>query len=172
MRLSKVGCILSQNRLPSNVLLDVWLDGKFLPKGSIIIINVFGLHHDNKKFANADIFDPINFADKPKLASEYANLADYDARDHYAYGTGRRICPGIHFAERSLFVAVAKILWAFDITPDPHAPIDSDIVTGYTDGLLIGPKEFTCNICPRTEKRKETVLKEFREAQDVFSVFA
>jgi cytochrome P450 len=153
-------------------LLDVWLDGKLLPKGSIIITNVFGLHHDDKKLPNADVFDPLHFADKPKLASEYANLADYEARDHYAYGTGRRICPGIHFAERSLFITVAKILWAFDITADPGAPLDSGIVTGYADGLLVGPKEFTCDIRPRSEKRRETILKEFKDARAIFSSFA
>jgi cytochrome P450 len=148
------------------------LEGKLLPKGSIIIINVFGLHHDNKRFPNPNVFNPVNFADKPKLASEYANLADYEARDHYAYGTGRRICPGIHFAERSLFITVAKMLWAFDITPDPGTPLDSDITTSYADGLLVGPKEFTCDIRLRSEKRKETILKEFEETQVVFSGFA
>jgi cytochrome P450 len=151
---------------------DTWLDGKFLPKDSIIIVNVFGLHHDSSSFARADDFHPAHFADKPKLASEYANLADYEARDHYAYGTGRRICPGIHFAERSLFIAVAKILWAFDITQNPKAPIDSDVVTGYADGLLVGPKEFTCSIRVRSKARRETIIRELRDAQVIFSAFA
>src|ERR1700733_6302398 len=28
-------------------------------------------------------------------------------------GAGRRLCPGIHLAERNLFIAMAKLLWAF-----------------------------------------------------------
>lgn len=35
------------------------------------------------------------------------------------------MCPGILFAERSLFIAVALLLWEFDIKPAPD-PTDSD----------------------------------------------
>jgi hypothetical protein len=29
----------------------------------------------------------------------------------------RRICPGIHVAERELWLAISRLLWAFDIRP-------------------------------------------------------
>ena len=32
-----------------------------------------------------------------------------------AYINSRRICPGIHFAEREIFLAVVHMLWAFNI---------------------------------------------------------
>jgi cytochrome P450 len=66
--------------------LDEIVDGKLLPKGTIIFVNVWGLHHDESKFPNPDIFDPDRYLDRPLLAAEYANSADFENRDHYGYG--------------------------------------------------------------------------------------
>lgn len=64
---------------------DVWLEGKLLPKDSDIIVNVLGLHFDESRFPNPEVFDPERYADQPALASQYANTPDYEARDHYRY---------------------------------------------------------------------------------------
>lgn len=66
--------------------LDEWIDGKFLPKGTICFINVWGLHHDDAKFPNHEVFDPDHYKGRTLLAAEYANSADYENRDHYGYG--------------------------------------------------------------------------------------
>jgi hypothetical protein len=44
-------------------------------------------------------------------------------RDHFAFGAGRRICPGYHVAERSFFIGFSRLLWAFDIQPKPGAAL-------------------------------------------------
>lgn len=62
------------------------VDGYLLPKGSIIFLNVWGVHHDEKRFFNHDVFEPDHFKGQTSLAAEYANVADPDARDHYGYG--------------------------------------------------------------------------------------
>lgn len=148
----------------------VEIDGYTLPKDSTIVVNIAGLHYDDAKFPNAHDFDPQNYAGKAGLASEYANAADYELRDHYGYGFGRRLCPGIHLAERSLFVTFSKLLWGFDIGPardvvgHPLIP-DYDLVSGYTDGAVVMPQKFKCAIKVRSERRKETILKEFAEAE-------
>lgn len=104
------------------------------------------------------------------LAADYANLADYDARDHYGYGAGRRLCPGIHLAERTLFLAIANILWAFDILPGRDKSgniIEPDISSesGYEAGVLVAPKRFDCILKPRSRVRVETIMREFAEAE-------
>ncbi len=66
--------------------LDEWIEGKFLPKGTAIFLNVWGLHHDESKFPDHDVFDPDHYKGRTLLASEYANSADYENRDHYGYG--------------------------------------------------------------------------------------
>ena len=62
------------------------VDGYLLPKGSILFLNVWGVHHDEKRFPNPDVFDPDHFRGQTSLAAEYANIADPDGRDHYGYG--------------------------------------------------------------------------------------
>lgn len=156
---------------------DVVIDGKVLPKGSTIILNITGLHNDSAKFEHPETFDPVHFAGKTALASDYANAADYEARDHYGYGTGRRICPGIHLAERSIWISAAKILWAFDIGPRKDelgntVELDISYETGYEDGVITKPLPWRCDIQPRSERRRETIMREFAEAErDVFSKY-
>ena len=146
-----------------------------IPKGSTVIINVWGLHHDPERHTNPDVFEPERYAGRTLLAPEYAASADFEKRDHYGYGSGRRICPGIHLAERNLFLAMAKLLWAFDFSAKRDGrnvaiPVDVDARTGYTDGFLHCPKPFGVTVRPRSEGRRATIMKEFEKAQrEVFS---
>lgn len=154
-------------------MLATEIDGYLLPKGTSVVVNISALHYDEKKFANPSNFDPKNFTGKNRLASAYANAADYEERDHYGYGFGRRLCPGIHFAERSLFVTFAKLMWAFDIGPAKDEdgrpiPVNIDWATGYSGGAILHANDFETSISVRSEKRRETLLKELREAQETF----
>jgi cytochrome P450 family 619 len=99
------------------------------------------------------------------LAPEYAASADFEKRDHYGYGAGRRICPGIHLAERNLFLAIAKLLWAFDFAEIEGAPVDVSARTGYVEGFLHCPAPFRAHIEPRSEARRNTILREFEKAE-------
>ena len=137
------------------------------------------MQHDPSWFSNPGVFDPDRYAGKTALAPEYAASPDYANRDHYGYGVGRRICPGIHLAERNLFMGMAKMLWAFDIKPaaDPRTgtrvPLDTDPITGYTEGFVVSPKDLRCDIQVRSEARRETILKEFALAEkEVFAKYA
>jgi cytochrome P450 family 619 len=152
-------------------VVDEWIEGFHLPKGTAIFLNVWGLHHDETRFPDHDVFDPAHFDGKVKPAAEYSN-ADADMRDHYGYGNGRRICPGIHLADRNLFHAIAKILWAFNIEPgvDPvtEKPVkpNTDVVTGYREGLTTCPDTFPLKLTIRSETRRKAVLEAFQDAQD------
>ena len=50
-----------------------------------------------------------------------------------------RICPGQVLANRSLFINVALLLWAFRMTEDPETPIDT---LGFTDTANTHPLPF------------------------------
>ena len=144
-----------------------------IPKNSTIILNVWGLHHDPDLVPDPDTFNPSRFATRTLLAPEYASSADYENRDHYGYGSGRRICPGIHLAERNLWLAMAKLLWAFSIKAKEGAePIDTDLRTAYLEGLLCCAKPFECAIEPRSEERWETIMREFEQVnEEVFAKY-
>ena len=149
---------------------DDWVDGMLLPKGSTIIVNAWGLHFDDTRFANPETFDPEHFAGTTTLASELANGA-WEKRDHYGYGTGRRFCPGVHVAERNLFVAMAKLVWGFEIKAGKVLP-DTDPRTGYCEGFLVCANPFEAAFEVRGEERRRTILRECEEAErEVFAAY-
>ena len=86
-------------------------------------------------------------------------------------GHGRRLCPGIHLADRNLFHAIAKVLWAFDIKmatdPKTGKPIvpDTNVVTGYREGLTACAHEFPVKLTVRSEARRKAIEREYAEAQ-------
>ncbi|KAI9926209.1 hypothetical protein MW887_004672 [Aspergillus wentii] len=151
------------------------IDGMKIPAGSTVMMNVWSLHHESCLHGEPNQFNPSRYKGRTSLAPVYASSPDYENRDHYGYGSGRRICPGIHLAERGLFLAFAKILWAFDITPKLDSsglpiPINCDPVTGYTDGFLRCAKPYAVDIKPRSEERQKTIMTEFERAEaEVFS---
>jgi cytochrome P450 family 619 len=155
---------------PHALAQDDWVDGKFLPKGTVIIVNAWGMHYDEQRFKDPEKFDPDHFKGTTNLATELSN-GDWSKRDHYGYGTGRRFCPGAHVAERNLFLAMSKILWAFNIKPGKQA-VDTDPVTGYCEGFLVCANDYDAEYELRSEKRKETILREFDEAsRNVFGKY-
>ena len=93
----------------------------------------------------------------PLSAAEAAAAADPEERDHWAYGGGRRICPGLHVAERSLFLNIARLMWGFDIRlardeAGNHTPVDSTI-NGFLPGGMAVPKPFKCGTYTRKDRR-------------------
>ncbi|KAL1625631.1 hypothetical protein SLS56_007215 [Neofusicoccum ribis] len=157
---------------------DDWIDGKLLPKGTTVITNAWGIHMDPNVWKDPEVFDPNRYSGHTKLAPEYVARGDSKERDHYGYGVGRRICPGMYLAERNMLLSIAKLLWAFkfeDATgPDGQkVSVDSDPVTGYWNGFLYCAKDYGCKPMLRSEKIRETILREYDEATtSVFSRFS
>ena len=141
-----------------------------IPKGSTVILNVWGLHNDPKSDPPPDMFEPDRFIEHTEPASEYLTCSIPSERDHYAYGAGRRVCPGVHLAERALFIGIARLLWAFSFTPTLDGegkplPIDVDFETGYTHGFAHCPKPFPCQIQLRHEEKRQVILDAFERMQ-------
>ena len=158
---------------------DDYVDGKFLPKGTVVIYNTWGMHMDEAQWERPQDFIPERYEGHKLLASEYIAMGgDWKNRDHYGYGCGRRSCPGIHLAERNMFLSIAKLLWALRFEPKVgedgvERVIDSSPDGGYHQGFLYCAKDYECEITVRSEEIKQTLLKEFEEAErDVFSRFA
>jgi cytochrome P450 len=92
----------------------------------------------------------MRFYNFPLTAAEATAVADPMERDHYSYGAGRRICPGMHIAERSLFINLARLCWGFDIR---HAkddegneiPVDATF-KGMLEGATATPRPFKCGM--------------------------
>lgn len=156
---------------------DDWIDGYKIPKGTSVILNTWGLHHDGRRFPDPDRFEPERFLGVAALATKLAQAVDPEDRDHYGYGAGRRICPGMHLAERSLFVAIAKLLWAFEFAPgegEDGEPLeaDTDPVRAYGMHLIMSAKDYPLRLKVRGEAWRETIIREYETAaRDVFPVY-
>ncbi|CRG92454.1 Cytochrome P450 2F2 [Talaromyces islandicus] len=150
------------------------IDGMTIPKGATVLLNTWGLHHDPSVHPSPDTFDPMRYEDRTLLAPEYTN---HENRDHYGYGAGRRICPGLHLSERAMFIGMARMLWAFTIAHKLDAqgspiPVITDARDGYEDGLLQCPRAFEAAVTPRSTARRDLIVSSMPEAErEVFSVY-
>jgi len=99
------------------------------------------INNDPNRAPNPREFRPERYLNDAASSSESAAKANPADRDHFAFGSGRRICPGMFVADRNLFMAVSRMLWAFEIErgKDVHGndiPIDPDAMT---QGFVTGP---------------------------------
>ncbi|GJE86536.1 cytochrome P450 [Phanerochaete sordida] len=131
--------------LPHMLKEDDIYKGYLLPRGSIVIPNIGKFLHDPEMYPNPDVFDPTRFLEAD------GRLAAHDPRD-FIFGFGRRICPGLHLADASVWAACAMILAVFDI----DKPKGVDVALTYTSGTLSRP-QFECSIQPRSAKARDLI---------------
>lgn len=155
--------------MPTQCSTDDYMNGMLIPKGSTIVINAWGMHHDPETWAEPEKFNPERYAAFPSLASTYAASGEWDGRDHYGYGAGRRICPGIHLAERNLAIGVAKLLWAFEFSHPAGTVSDINPESGLSEGFLQAPKDYGLGIKLRSAARGETIRRDYEKAQEIFA---
>lgn len=130
------------------------------------LISIRAIHFDPKRWKDPDAFEPARYLNDPYTTAEALNLANPEDRDHYTYGAGRRVCAGIHVAQNSLFINVARTLWAFNIkkaTGGDGKPVDVKPVT--EPGFLTVPVKFPAVLEPRSEKHAKIVDETWIEAQ-------
>lgn len=95
---------------------DLTYRGYRLPRGSRLHLNAWAIHRDPARYPDPDRFWPERYTDDLTTSEESKNAPDVKDRDHFAFGSGRRICPGYHVAERSLAIAIMRLVWAFEIS--------------------------------------------------------
>ncbi|KAM5544434.1 hypothetical protein V8D89_002094 [Ganoderma adspersum] len=103
---------------------DFTYKGYFIPKDTVIVLNTWTLHHNPERYPDPHEFKPERYLDDHLTCADSANLANPMERDHWTFGAGRRICPGMALAEREIFLAVSHLLWAFEMTELPDERID------------------------------------------------
>ncbi|KAG2151680.1 cytochrome P450 [Suillus bovinus] len=122
--------------IPHCVSEDDIYDGYHIPKGSMIIPNIWFMLNDPHTYTNPSQFNPERFLDNDGRGPER------DSRT-ICFGFGRRICPGIHLVDASVWISIVMSLAVFDI---------SKIVENGVEHTLSHPKPFKCSIKPRSPK--------------------
>ncbi|TFK38919.1 cytochrome P450 [Crucibulum laeve] len=109
-----------------------------IPKGAWILANLWSINHDEKTFK-----DPYGFqADR---------FLDHAVRDptSYAFGLGRRACPGVSFAMMFLRLVVVRTVSLFEILPIEGPSKTNLKELHFTTGITSSPKVVNCVFKPR-----------------------
>ncbi|KXS93762.1 hypothetical protein AC578_4729 [Pseudocercospora eumusae] len=136
--------------LPHLTTEDCEFEGYFIPKGSLMIANIWAFAHDAEIYPEPSTFNPNRFlGDKPEM----------DPRN-FIFGFGRRICPGKLLADASLFLTIARTLAVFDI----ESPLDEDgrpMIPHFDPepGFVSHPAEFRARITPRSEEHRALIME-------------
>ncbi|THV01085.1 cytochrome P450 [Dendrothele bispora CBS 962.96] len=104
----------------------IFKDGQYrdyiLPQGAVVFINVY-------VYEDPEIFNPGRYLQNEFGTKPGINVSDF--RNNIVFGSGRRVCPGMHLANNSLALNVMNLLWAFEFSPaiDPKTgkPVPVDV---------------------------------------------
>ncbi|KAF2820123.1 cytochrome P450 [Ophiobolus disseminans] len=154
--------------IPHRCTEDNWYEGMLIPKDATIMIPQWALSHS--QYDNADAYNPDRYLNHPDLAPTYAASPDFANRDHYTYGAGRRICAGMHLAERTQWRMLARLLWAFRIEPDVDPVTGEEVkldTEAYEEKLITGPRPFRVRFSVRSEEHRRVVDRELGDVKGV-----
>lgn len=143
-------------------------EGWYIPPGTTILGNSWAINLNPEYYPDPHRLDPVRFLSDSELAmlgikeQPYRGQKIHPAKaGHSSFGWGRRICPGADLAANSLYIALAKLLWAYDIKPIEGKQYD---IFAYTDGFNVRPQKFECAIRVRSEKHRAVLEREQAEA--------
>ena len=139
--------------IPHAVIRDDEYMGYRIPKGATVIGNHWAVHLDENIYKDALTFNPDRWIENPDLPLS-------------PFGFGRRVCTGQHIAKNSLFLNIARILWAFDVG---HAFIDGvrqevDELA-MTQGFNSRPVPFKASFKVRSDSKKKLIESEWQNAE-------
>jgi hypothetical protein len=138
-----------------------------------ILTTIGSTRTDLKTIPNSQVNTPLVLTGKAEISFPFQSgdrtpQADFSCLHHYGYGAGRRMCPGIHLAERSMWRVTAKLLWAFEFEELPDKPID---VNAYTSSNLVRPLEYEVKVKPRSQEHENVIRRELTQALEFLSQY-
>jgi cytochrome P450 len=102
----------------------------------------WSIHREPKRYPDPDNFRPERWLEEgwptfKEPLTQHPNLQNFSA-----FGFGRRICPGMNIAERSLYILISRIAWCCDLsykmTSEGHTikPPAYDYTSGFNVSTL------------------------------------
>lgn len=130
--------------LPKATLGDSTYKGVRIPSGITVFLNAWAIHQDRERYGDVENFRPERFLE----------AGEENKQAHYSFGAGRRMCAGVHLANRELYIAFCKVIHFFKIetsTNPAEEVYDINPATGCANpkGLSSTPKPFKVRFVPR-----------------------
>ncbi|KAH9976314.1 cytochrome P450 [Lactifluus volemus] len=129
---------------------DIVYKGYFIPKGALVIGNAWAILHDRSVYPEPDAFKPERFLNPNGSLREDPILLS-------TFGYGRRICPGRHFVDATLFITVASLFSVFSIQKEQGSEAEP-FTYSFTGSIVSRPNAFPCSINPRDKRAEELIL--------------
>jgi len=126
--------------------------GYHIPKGSLILPNIWQMLHDPLVYSNPEKFDPERF-----LASR-DRPAEQNPRACF-FGFGRRICPGSQFTDTTVWLVISTSLAVFRISKVVEKGVEITPEPRYTDSTICHPEKFKCSIKPRSARAEALIFQ-------------
>ncbi|KAH9476208.1 Cytochrome P450 monooxygenase 98 [Psilocybe cubensis] len=134
---------------------DVY-NGYYIPAGTIVIGNTWGIFNDEETYPEPRRFNPDRFmGDADKGLQQLSPMDPLSA----AFGYGRRACPGKYMGEFQVWISIASILSVYDIRPaldDMGRPIH--VTPEFSKkGMVCHPLPFKYSIKPRDDAARRLI---------------
>ncbi|KAJ6585088.1 cytochrome P450 [Mycena capillaripes] len=124
--------------------------GYFIPKGTIVLSNIWAMVHDESIYPNPEKFSPERFFNADGQLNANDNIL--------SFGFGRRICVGRHAADATVWAVMVSVLSVFNIAKAKDSTgKEIDIKLVYSDDAVSRPLPFKCSITPRSDAMKRLI---------------
>ena len=137
-------CTIVAFGLPHATTKDTQLLGADIPKGTMVLTNVWALHHDPELWDEPWEFRPERFLDD----TGHILPADHDVRRHLlVFGAGPRTCLGSVLALNRMLIFTASLLQSFNLEfAEKVTPCDP---RSYTPAAILQPERYKMRFVPR-----------------------
>jgi cytochrome P450 len=156
--------------VPHATLQEDTYKGWRIPAGATVINNVWAIHMDPHRSPSPRVFNPDRFASDPRSLYESAT-GEAVKRDNYVFRARRRLCQGIHIAERSLALGISRLVWASDFSPVLYEKTGKPVAYGGNDlvgDLTVQPQDYKCNIESRSDNQADIIRDAVRRDASEF----
>ncbi|KAF5206256.1 Cytochrome p450 [Thalictrum thalictroides] len=123
---------------------DCTIGGYNIPKGTMLLVNQLGLHHDPTVWPEPSMFKPERF-EKRMGESENEN----EGIKWIPFGIGRRACPGEGLARRFLGLTLGLLIQCFDWENTEGQTVDMTVKFEMNRGTLLKAKPLAAMYKPR-----------------------
>ncbi|XP_072830432.1 cytochrome P450 2J2-like isoform X1 [Vicugna pacos] len=131
----RMGNIIPLN-VPREVTVDTTLAGYHLPKGSMVMINLTGLHRDPAEWTTPDMFNPEHFLENGQFKKREAFLP---------FSAGKRVCLGEQLARSELFIFFTSLVQKFTFRP----PDNEKLSLKFNTCMTVSPVPYRICAVPR-----------------------